>query len=1059
MKNIFRVLLLLTIAASLYAGERKMIPRYNTITKTWAAYPLMTIKELQWRPQSDLLQADVLQNSNWVRDTLQYSRHLGDTVVVEAVVVAPHYVITFTARGMTMLIHEAGTDSNDFRGILVREGAGLGGDPDSLQAVADGFFNIEQGDIIRITGFTEEFPTPGTGGSMNSTTQFRPVYGVPIELMNSGQPLPQPTLINASDLYVGAYPGGQVKYSTGEQYESGLVELQRLTVTQIVGGRGTFNLIDSVGNTISDLDISWHFSVGHYDDGSGHYQFPGDTNYIVPQVGAVLDVIRGTITCNSGGENNRGYRLCPLFPGDIQWGISKPTVNTHRRYPVVVTGNDTVAVQVHVARTGGGYGIYKAVLMKSINYDPWVADTMELYSLVDSTYQSILLDPDGNPLPAGTNVRYFIKGIDTTGLVTILANSSVSQGFDTSKGFFFYNVLSGPMKISDIQYTPYENGRSPYVGGIATVSGILTAGAAEMKTTPLSSIGTSAFYIQNGTGPWNGIWVVKKDSLTAALLGALVLGDSVTITGTIQEWSYMGGEVTRILDSLVVFHSHAHKLPSPVTLASGVFGPSVGNGDPGAEPYEGTLIRIVGAHVTNIWPYYSDPTEYDIDDGSGPIRVRRDGMNTYSNIPGEDTVASILHLGDRVDTLIGIAFYSNGNYKIVPRTNADFVVGEPYRYDKGWNMISVARGQDTTFQYQKTVLFPSAISSAFSYDNGYIQEPVLANRIGYWLKFAGDETVRQLGSDRTSDTVFLKSGWNLIGTLSTPVLRTSLGVYPPGNHLGQFFGYKSGYAVKDTLLPTKAYWVKSDSAGYLLLSATAAMLKSSELPLSALNTLTITDKNGMSQVLYFALDAKGTVRLKDYEMPPSSPAGASFDARYASGRVLETYPTVLNEPREYPITVDAKEAPYTIHWNIVNQAGKRFTIADRANGKTLKTRELTGTGSVAVTASGLSKFVLQIEAGSTLPREFSLGQNYPNPFNPTTTFQVGLPVNSHLEITVYDILGQKVTTLVNENRTAGYHMINWNGTAQNGNSVASGVYFIRMMADKFNAVNKIMLLK
>ncbi|MEK9136251.1 MAG: T9SS type A sorting domain-containing protein [Bacteroidota bacterium] len=77
----------------------------------------------------------------------------------------------------------------------------------------------------------------------------------------------------------------------------------------------------------------------------------------------------------------------------------------------------------------------------------------------------------------------------------------------------------------------------------------------------------------------------------------------------------------------------------------------------------------------------------------------------------------------------------------------------------------------------------------------------------------------------------------------------------------------------------------------------------------------------------------------------------------------------------------------------------------------------------------------------TLPTGFELMQNYPNPFNPTTTIEYALPLSAHVELRVYNILGQEVTTLVNEVQTPGYHKVKFDAS-----SIASGVYFYRLQA-------------
>jgi hypothetical protein len=88
------------------------------------------------------------------------------------------------------------------------------------------------------------------------------------------------------------------------------------------------------------------------------------------------------------------------------------------------------------------------------------------------------------------------------------------------------------------------------------------------------------------------------------------------------------------------------------------------------------------------------------------------------------------------------------------------------------------------------------------------------------------------------------------------------------------------------------------------------------------------------------------------------------------------------------------------------------------------------------------------------PDRFDLDQNYPNPFNPSTEIHFSVPVASHVDLTVYNVLGQKVETLVNGQREAGYHSIMWDATPY-----ASGVYFYRITAKDFSATKKMLLLK
>jgi len=95
----------------------------------------------------------------------------------------------------------------------------------------------------------------------------------------------------------------------------------------------------------------------------------------------------------------------------------------------------------------------------------------------------------------------------------------------------------------------------------------------------------------------------------------------------------------------------------------------------------------------------------------------------------------------------------------------------------------------------------------------------------------------------------------------------------------------------------------------------------------------------------------------------------------------------------------------------------------------------------------------------SLPETFHLNQNYPNPFNPTTTISFNLPEKSKVYAVIYDIQGNKIKTLVNDNIQAGYHNIEWNATDDHGNRVSAGIYFMNLQTGKFSRTQKMVLLK
>ena len=93
------------------------------------------------------------------------------------------------------------------------------------------------------------------------------------------------------------------------------------------------------------------------------------------------------------------------------------------------------------------------------------------------------------------------------------------------------------------------------------------------------------------------------------------------------------------------------------------------------------------------------------------------------------------------------------------------------------------------------------------------------------------------------------------------------------------------------------------------------------------------------------------------------------------------------------------------------------------------------------------------------PEDYKLSQNYPNPFNPTTEISYTIPLAKNVSITIYDMLGREVKTLVNEKQTAGTYKVMWNGLDNSGNKVSSGTYFYRMKAGHIVKTKSMTLVK
>jgi hypothetical protein len=103
--------------------------------------------------------------------------------------------------------------------------------------------------------------------------------------------------------------------------------------------------------------------------------------------------------------------------------------------------------------------------------------------------------------------------------------------------------------------------------------------------------------------------------------------------------------------------------------------------------------------------------------------------------------------------------------------------------------------------------------------------------------------------------------------------------------------------------------------------------------------------------------------------------------------------------------------------------------------------------------------VVGIKENGNLPTTFAISQNYPNPFNPTTSIKYQLPQTADVTITIYNLLGQKVRTLVNDKKEPGYYEVEWNGLNDHDVQVATGLYIYRIKAADFVRSKKMLLLK
>ena len=108
---------------------------------------------------------------------------------------------------------------------------------------------------------------------------------------------------------------------------------------------------------------------------------------------------------------------------------------------------------------------------------------------------------------------------------------------------------------------------------------------------------------------------------------------------------------------------------------------------------------------------------------------------------------------------------------------------------------------------------------------------------------------------------------------------------------------------------------------------------------------------------------------------------------------------------------------------------------------------------------GVDQVFVRQQVSRAVPQVYALGQNFPNPFNPSTTIQYSLPETGIVSLKVYDIAGQVVRHLVNQQQVAGSHQVGWDGLDASGAPTANGVYFYELRAGDYRTLRKMLLLK
>lgn len=515
--------------------------------------------------------------------------------------------------------------------------------------------------------------------------------------------------------------------------------------------------------------------------------------------------------------------------------------------------------------------------------------------------------------------------------------------------------------------------------------------------------------------------------------------------------------------------------------------------------YSPSIINRGGDEMTIVWnPQFTQLIEcYDIslknEDNSIVIddHVNRLDTQYIWNIPEQTTIdaAKIVVRAHAVDGQI-YEKRSNGFYGIIPLEYS-------LEYNEGWQLINNPWTSDESFEISDVF---GVGSELLLYDQhiGFINSEQFQFGNGYWLNAASNGYYANSGAVVTQSNYFipLQPGWNLI---SNPYLLScdplSLAFINSGGYnsyrnavlqeliANTVYVYRDNKFVKtDLIYPHEAFYLYVNDENYDDMEIKFSPYSNYyynipdadwEVTITASQSDSAEIKVGCSEFASDDFDNeydlpkppnKPVENGVEMYIPKNFPADSLFLYSNLSSEIrspfelenltikswflnldIQTFETITLEcdmsslPEDYTADIELDGN----YWSQLTNGMYSFSFIPSQIG------ELTG-------SIDINNNVISTEDQVTQVDNFS---NYPNPFNPSTTIQFNIQAESNVELSIYNIKGQKVKTLCNEILPSGDHQYIWHGKNSSNNAVSSGIYFIKLVNQESTKFIKVLLLK
>lgn len=380
----------------------------------------------------------------------------------------------------------------------------------------------------------------------------------------------------------------------------------------------------------------------------------------------------------------------------------------------------------------------------------------------------------------------------------------------------------------------------------------------------------------------------------------------------------------------------------------------------------------------------------------------------------------------------------------------------------GWNLVSLPV---TPSSLVLADLIPTA-EIAFEYNAGYQEVTELETCKGYWIRVPEAVTVELLGAPVTDCSQAQTTGWQLVGAPNCDVTPTTT----PLGGIDALFGFNGAYVAETQTSAGGGYWVNlnTDCTLELACAATApsaAPLAKGEASSSRVIIKAERQVDGDVSTAYVELGVDGSAGTMI--APPEAPYysvkmnlyGSDWNGPYYrdihSSDATSDYWLLTVNPCGNTNGVDEKTA--TLSWDPSLFGGHTYALVAGSNPNgPVVVEDMSKVTEYTVTGDNRDQFftVLHLSNGDVLPESFALAQNYPNPFNPSTNIEFTIPVDAHVTVEVFNVLGQSVDVLADEWFTAGSHEVTWDASG-----VSTGVYLYRLSTSSFSETKKMLLLK